>query len=414
MDIPREPPKKRKKYILGGIVIAAILILTAAVSRLQPAAPSVDRGTLWIDTVHKGEMVRQVRGPGTLVPEQIFWVSAVTGGRVEKIHIRPPATVTDTSTILEMTNPDVQLEMLSAEQAVSAAEAQLVTLKTTLETQRLNQESTVATAKADEQTAKRAADVAVSLGKQGLLSTKDVGDAMDKATESAARLKSQTQQLAVMSNSMQSQIQLQEQQVARLRAIATFQRGRVASMQVRAGANGVLQQMDLEPGQWVQAGTQLAKVAQPGKLKAVLRIPETQATDVQIGQPASIDTRNGIVQGHVMRIDPSAENGTVTVDVALEGPLPKGARPELSVDGTIEIERLKDVLYVGRPAYGQPQSTIGMFRVSPDWKEATRVNVKLGRASVNTIEILQGLNVNDHVIISDMSAYDSQNRVRLR
>ena len=207
---------------------------------------------------------------------------------------------------------------------------------------------------------------------------------------------------------------LQRQTVERLRAIVEFQRKRVESMQVRAGFDGVLQDMDLQPGQWVQAGTLLAKVAQPGRLKAVLRIPETQARDVQLGQPAAIDTRNGIVSGHVIRMDASAQNGTVTVDVALEGKLPSGARPELSVDGTIEIERLKDVMYVGRPAYGQAESTVGLFKLTPDGKEATRVNVKLGRTSVNTIEVVQGLNVGDRAIISDMSAMDSHDRVRLR
>jgi hypothetical protein len=246
------------------------------------------------------------------------------------------------------------------------------------------------------------------------MSPQEVGNAKDQATEAETSFKVETQKLDELSKSVDEQLALQREQVERLRAIAKYQRTRVESMKVHAGAAGVLQDMDLQPGQWVQAGTLLCKVAQPGRLKAVLRIPETQAKDIQIGQVASVDTRNGIVPGHVIRVDPSVQNGTVTVDVGLEGKLPPGARPDLSVDGTVEIERLKDVMYVGRPAYGQAESTVGLFRLSPDGSEATRVNVKLGKASVNTIVVEQGLNVGDRVIISDMSNWDSQDRVRLK
>lgn len=414
MDIPREPKSKRRRWILGGVAVAGVVIITAALGRMEPAAPSVDRGTLWIDTVRKGEMLRQVRGPGTLVPEQILYISAVTGGRVERIQVRPGEKVTANTLILEMSNPDVQLEALSAEQQLSAAEAALVSLRTTLETQRLNQEGTVATTQQQYNEAKRNADVANGLDTKGLLSPVEVGNVRDRAVEADKRLQVETQRLGVMSKSIDEQVALQRQQVERLRAIADFQRKRVESMQVRAGTDGVLQDMDLQPGQWVQPGTLLAKVAQPGRLKAVLQIPETQAKDVALGQPAAIDTRNGIVKGRVVRMDPSAHNGTVTMDVALDGTLPPGARPDLSVDGTIEVERLENVLYVGRPAYGQAESTVGLFKLTPDGKEAVRVNVKLGRSSVNTIEVVQGLNVNDKVIISDMSAWDSHDRVRLR
>jgi HlyD family secretion protein len=414
LDIPREPPSKKKRYIIGAIAVVGIVAITAALGRLEPAAPSVDRATLWIDTVRQGQMVVQVRGPGTLVPEQIQWISAITGGRVEKIHERPGKTVMPSTLILEMTNPDVQLEALSAEQQLNAAEAVLVQLKLSLRTDRLAQEGVVATARSEYQTAKRQADVAVALDKKGLMSPQEVGDARDKATESETMFKVETQKLDELSKSVDEQIALQKQQVERLRAIAQYQRTRVRSMEVLAGAEGVLQDMDLQPGQWVQPGQLLAKVAQPGRLKAVLRIPETQAKDVQIGQVASIDTRNGIVAGHVIRVDPSVQNGTVTVDVGLEGKLPPGARPDLSVDGTVEIERLKDVLYVGRPAYGQAESTVGIFKLIPDGSEATRVNVKLGRASVNTIVVEQGLNEGDRVIISDMTTWDSHDRVRLR
>lgn len=414
MDIPREPPSKKKRYVIGAIVVVGIVAITTALGTLKPAAPSVDRATLWVDTVRKGQMVVQVRGPGTLVPEQIQWISAITGGRVEKIHERPGTKVTPNTLILEMTNPDVQLEALSAEQQLNAAEAVLVQLKLSLQTQRLAQEAVVATARSNYQTAKRQEVVATGLDKKGLMSSQEVGDAHDKATESETSFRVETQKLDELSKSVDEQIALQKQQVERLRAIAQYQRRRVESMQVRAGAEGVLQDMDLQPGQWVQPGTLLAKVAQPGRLKAVLRIPETQAKDVQIGQVASIDTRNGIVAGHVIRADPSVQNGTVTIDVGLEGKLPPGARPDLSVDGTVEIERLKDVLYVGRPAYGQAESTVGLFKLTPDGKEATLVNVKLGRASVNTIVVQQGLNVGDRVIISDMSNWDQHDRVRLK
>jgi HlyD family secretion protein len=414
LDIPRPPRSKKKRYIVGAIIAVGLIAITAALGRLEPAAPSVDMATVMIDTVRRGEMVRQVRGPGTLEPEQVLYISAMTGGRVDQVFVRPPARVTANTVILQMSNPDVQLEALSAEQQLASAQAQLVTLRTTLESQRLQQESAVATARADYQTAKRAADVAEALAQKGLLALKDVGDARDKAAEAEARYRTATQQLDVLSKSIKDQIELQEQMVERLRSITDFQRRRVASMQVHAGFDGVLQDMDLQPGQWVQPGTLLAKVAQPGRLKAVLRIPETQVKDVQLGQPTEIDTRNGIVQGHVVRIDASSQNGTVGVDVALEGKLPPGARPELSVDGTIEVERLKDVLYVGRPAYGQAESTVGLFKLTPDGKEAVRVTVKLGRASVNTIEVVQGLSAGDRVIISDMSAWDSHDRVRLR
>jgi RND family efflux transporter, MFP subunit len=414
LDIPREPPSKKKRYVIGAIAIVAVVGITAALSTLEPAAPSVDRATLWIDTVRQGQMVVQVRGPGTLVPEQIQWISATTGGRVEQIHVRPGTKVEANTLILEMTNPDVQLEALSAEQQLNAAQAVLVQLKLNLQTQKLAQEAVVATARADYQTAKRQEDVALALDKKGLMSPQEVGNAKDQATQAETTFKVETQKLEELSKSVDEQLALQKEQVERLRAIAQYQRKRVESMQVHAGAEGVLQDMDLQPGQWVQPGTLLCKVAQPGRLKAVLRIPETQAKDIQIGQVASVDTRNGIVPGHVIRVDPSVQNGTVTVDVGLEGKLPSGARPDLSVDGTVEIERLKDVMYVGRPAYGQAESTVGLFKLSPDGSEATRVNVKLGRASVNTIVVEQGLNVGDKVIISDMSNWDSQDRVRLK
>lgn len=414
MDIPRAQVKSRKKYFLIGGGVVALVAVTVALSRLEPAAPTVERTTLWIDSVQRGTMLRQVRAPGTLVPEQIRYIPAVTAGRVEQVLVRPGATVTANTVLLELSNPDVQLEMLAAQQQLTAAEAQLISLRSNLESTRLNQEGVVATMQTQYEDARRIAEVTNALDEKGLSSANEAGRARDNLKELAARLEIEKKRLAILNNTIESQIALQRAQVGRLRDIAQFQVNRVASMKVTAGADGVLQDMNLEPGQWVNPGITLGRVAQPGRLKAVLRVPETQAKDITIGQPVSIDTRNGLVAGRVFRIDPSVQNGTVQVEAALEGELPRGARPDLSVDGTIEIERLTDVMHVGRPAYGQAESTVGLFRLEADGSNAVRVNVKLGRSSVNTIEVVQGLNVGDRVIISDMSQFDSAERVRLR
>lgn len=419
MDIPRERAPNRRRYIYGGVGLLAIIAVVVGIASLKPAAPSVDRSSVVIDSVRRGDMVIDVRGPGSLVPEQIRWVSAITAGRIDRIDVRPGATVTDTTTLLELSNPDVQLEALSAQQQLNAAEAALVNLRISLSTQKLAQEGVVATTTSDYNDAMRNATAFDELEKKGflakgLLAPMDVSKAKDKAVELKARMAIEQQRLDVMSQSIEQQMQLQKSQVEKLRDIAQFQQNRIASMQVRAGAAGQVTEMSLEPGQYVLPGTNLAKVAQPGRLKAVLHIPETQAKDIQIGQVASIDTRNGIIPGHVIRIDPGAVNGTVEVDVGLDGALPKGARPDLSVDGTIELDRLKNVLYVGRPAYGEPESTVGLFKVTNGGKEAQRVNVKLGRASVNMVEVVQGLSAGDKIITSDMSGSDTQSRVRLQ
>lgn len=414
MDVARAPKSRRSRYLIGGAAFIAVVVASVALTRLEPAAPSVERGTLWIDSVVRGTMVRQVRAPGTLVPEQIRWVSAVTAGRVERLTVRAGTGVSRTQVILEMSNPDVQLQALEAERQLTAAEAELVNLRSALESQRLNQEATVATVTTEFREAKRVAETQSALDKKGLSSTMEVQRAADKAQELGARQTIEQSRLKIYTDATQQQYALQRAQVERLRSIAQFHRNRVQSMNVMAGEDGVLQELPLELGQWVTPGQILAKVAQPGRLKAVLRVPETQAKDVVIGQLVSVDTRNGIASGHVMRIDPAAQNGTVTVEVALEGDLPKGARAELSVDGTIEIERLTDVLHVTRPAYGQAESVVGLFRLTPDGKNATRVNVKLGRGSVNTIEVVQGLNVGDKVIVSDVSQWDSQSRLRIK
>jgi HlyD family secretion protein len=414
VDIPREPPnRKRRRLIYATTGILAVALVTVALSRLKPAAPSVDLSTLVVDSVRRGPMVREVRGPGTLAPESPRFISAVTSGRVDRVFQRPGAKVEPGTMLLEMSNPDVELQELSAQQQVSAAEAALVTLRTSLENQRLTQEGVVAQMQSDYKEAQRNAIAAESLSQRNLMASFDVARARDNQETLRNRLDIERRRLAVITNSADSEITLQRAQVERLRAIARFQENRVASMNVTAGATGTLQDLSLEVGQWVQAGQQLAQVVQPDHLKAVLRIAETQAAEVALGQKASIDTRNGIVEGHVVRMDPSAQNGTVAVDVALDGPLPQGARPDLSVEGTIEIERLTDVLYVGRPAYGQANSTVGLFKLVDGGHYAVRVNVQLGRASVNNIEVLGGLQRGDQVILSDMSRWDAVDRVRL-
>lgn len=414
MDIVREkkPNHKRLLYIGGGVL--GLVVMTVGLSRLKPAAPTVEGGTLWTDTVVKGPMVRDVRGPGTLVPEQIRWVTAVSPGRVDKKPVLPGARVTAGTVLLELSNPDVQIQLLQAERQLTDAEAQLVSLKTTLETQRLNQGGVVANMRAEYRNALRKAAADSSLMAQNLISTAEAALSKDRAEEFTARLQSEEQRLKIYTETMAGQLEVQQQQVERMRAVRDFQKGLVAGMVVRAGADGVLQELPLEVGQWAISGATLAKVVQPERLKAVLRIPETQARDVTLGQVAKIDTRNGIVTGKVTRIDPASLNGTVTVDVALGDSLPRGARPDLSVDGTIILEQLDNVLNVGRPAYGQPNSAVSLFRVLPGGVEAERIRVELGRSSVNKIEVIRGLNVGDIVILSDMSRWDAVERVRLK
>lgn len=414
MDIAREQKPNRRRFFIIGAAVIGLVVMTVGLSQLKPAAPSVEGGTLWTDTVTQGPMVREVRGPGTLVPEQIRWVTAVSPGRVDKKLVLPGARVTAGTVLLELSNPDVQIQLLQAQRELTDAEAQLVNLRTTLETQKLNQVGVVANMKAEYRNALRKAAADSSLLAQDLISKSEAELSADRAEEFTSRLSSEEQRLKIYSDNIKGQLEVQEKQVERMRAVAEFQKGMVNGMVVRAGADGVLQELPLEVGQWAISGATLAKVVQPERLKAVLRVPETQARDVAMGQTASIDTRNGIVKGRVTRIDPASLNGTVTVDVALTDSLPRGARPDLSVDGTIEIERLDNVLHMGRPAYGQANSAVSLFRVLPGGDEAERVRVELGRSSVNTIEIVRGLNVGDVIILSDMSRWDAVERVRLK
>jgi len=428
MDIKREPPKKRGKYIMIGVGVAVLAITTVALGNLEQRAPSVDRATLWIDSVQRGTMTRQVRAPGTLTPEHIRYVVAVTSGRVEVLPVRPGVTVTPSTLLLELSNPDVQLEMLNAVSAVTSAQQNYVTLQTSLESQRLQLETQVANARTLRGNAKRDYETMTALAAKNppLASPQEVARATETLDENEKRLTSLEQQLKVQTDAVSEQLRLARANIDRLTDILRFQQERVASMKVPAGEAGQLLslgngQQELQLGQWVLAGQTLATVAQPGKLKAVLRVPETQAKDVAMGQKVDIDTRagggggnSGIVKGHVSRVDPAAVNGTVTVEVLFDEQGPPGMRADLSVDGVIEIERLDNVLFVQRPAYGQAESTVGLFKLDPDGKTASRVNVKLGRSSVSTIEIVSGLQPKDKVIVSDMSQWDNVAKVRLQ
>jgi multidrug resistance efflux pump len=414
VDIPRAPAERgRKRLLYGGLAVLGLVLATLGLKSLKPAAPSVDRAAVWIDSVQRGPLLIEVRGPGTLVPERVRWISAVTAGRVEKRLAEPGQEVNPETELLELSNPDVQLEALESERQLTVAQADRVNLRTNLETTRLNQEAAVAAAKAAYNDAKRNAEASSDLAKKELISAMEASRAQDRVVELQTRYEVEQKRLEVMTDAADSQLRLQDAQVGRLNAVTDFQRGRIRSMKVMAGTHGILQELPLEVGQWAQSGAVLARLVEPGRLKAVLRIPETQAKDLTLGQPAAIDTRNGIVRGAVARIDPAVQNGTVTVDVRLEGEMPRGARPDLSVDGTIQVERLDNVLHVGRPAYGQANSTVGLFKLSPDGKEATRVSVRLGRTSVNTVEVLGGLQPRDKVIISDMSRWDGVDRVRV-
>ncbi len=414
MDKPRANPKRKRKpfYIAGGVVVAALI--TLGLSQLKPAPPGVERAAIWVDTVQRGPMVREVRGPGTLVPEDIWLIPAITAGRVDEIFARPGTQVQAGTPLLRLSNPDVQLQLLEAERQLRAAESELVNQRSTIETQILNQEATIAQVQSLYNTAVRDARSADDMAERGLIARNEADARKDALHENEVRLDVEKKRLVLMREQLEEQVAAQQAQVDRLRSIVRFRQQELESMNVVSPAMGVLQQLDLEIGQWVNPGIELARVVQPGRLKAELRIPEVQAKDVVLGQLARIDTRNGIVEGRVVRIDPASQNGSVGVDVALDGELPPGARPDLSVDGTIEIERLPDVLFVGRPAFGNPESSVGMFKVTPDFRYADRVTVQLGRNSVNTIEVRGGLAEGDVVILSDMSQWDSHPRVRIQ
>jgi HlyD family secretion protein len=358
-------------------------------------------------------MVREVSGLGSLVPEQILWIPATVGGRVERINVLPGALVQAETVLLVLNNPELQLSALGSEYDVKSAEANLKDLEVQLESDRLTRQSTLSSVQFAYQQAQLRAAQDTALNKAGLLVDLNLKLSLSNEADLANRKKIEEQRMAIQSDSITAKMAVQRGLLDQLRAVAALRREQIASLRVRADASGVLQEVPVQVGQTVGAGTILAKVVQPQKLKAELKISETQAKDVQIGQKVKVDTRNGVIAGSVSRIDPSVREGTVTVDVKIEGALPPGARPDLSVDGTIELEHLDNVVYVGRPATGQPNSTISLFRLGPDGREASRVAVKLGRSSVSTIEVVEGLRPGDKVILSDMSQWDAQERVRL-
>jgi HlyD family secretion protein len=420
MDIQRTIDIKKRRLrriLLGSAGVLVLAAITVGLSRLKPAAPQVDRSTIYLDTVKRGDIPREVRGNGTLVPQQIQLVQARTEGRVEQVFVLAGAAVKADTLIMELSNPELRQTALEAEWQLKAGEAQLTRLKVQLESERLTQEAAAATLKTESTLASVDAEADTELAKSGLVPALTLKKSLARAEECRSRYDIELKRLDIIAESSKAQVAVQEAELAKLRAMLALKREQVAALQVRPGIEGVLQQVGdremLQAGQRVMPGATLAKVVQPTKLKAEIKIAETQARDLQLGQSATIDTHNGLVPGEVIRIDPAAQNGTVTVDIMLKGALPKGARPDMNVEGTVLLERLQNVLYVGRPINGQPESTVGLFKVINGGKEAIRVPVKLGRGSVNTIEVLSGLEIGDQVILIDMSQWDAHDRVRL-
>ena len=418
VDIARDPSfarrRKMRRAAYAAAAVLMVVLISVALAQMKPAAPTVERATVWVDTVKRGSMVRQVRGLGTLVPEDTRWLPATTLGRVERIVLRPGAEVRPDSVILELSNPQVEQEAINARLALQAADANLANLRVQLQNELLAQQAGAATVQADYTQARLQAEVNEELAKQQLISELVRKQSQVRAEELKTRNEIEGQRLATAKESIEARIRVQQAAVDQARAIAQLNERRLADLKVRPGFSGVLQQVPVDVGQQVAPGQNLARVADPGRLKAELKIAETQAKDIEIGQVAQVDTRNGIIPGRVIRKDPAATNGTVTVDVGLTGALPRGAVPDLSVDGTVELERLENVLYVGRPAFGQEQSTVGLFKITNGAGDAERVQVRLGRSSVNTVEIVSGLNSGEQVVLSDMSAWDAFDRVRLR
>lgn len=416
MDIPRPELQRRKRIRQAAIAGGALVLLaiaTVAISRLEPAAPSVPRASVWIDDVERGEMLRQVRGTGTLVPREIRWIAAQTDGRVERVVVRAGAVVEPDTVLVEMSNPDLVQQTEEASFALEAAEADLTEMKLQLRSQQLDQRAALAAVRADYEGARLQAEAEKDLAEQGIVPAIDYRRSQLQVEQLGTRLEIEQERTEQFSGSIEAQVASQRARVDQARNVHERRLAQLESLQVRAGLAGVLQEVLVEAGQRVTLGANIARVARPDELMAELRVPETQARDVQHGQRVDVDTRNGVVEGRVVRVDPAVQGGTVQVDVELTRKLPRGARPDLSVDGTIEIERLEDVVYTGRPAYGQPDSTISLFRLADDGRHAVRVPVELGRTSVNTVEIVQGLEPGDEVILSDTSAWDEYDRIRL-
>jgi HlyD family secretion protein len=420
MDISRPDltrKRRQRRLIFSTVVVIGFAGITVVLARLKPAAPAVDRNAVYTDTVKRGEMLREVRGNGTLVPEEINWIPATTPGRVERILVLPGAAVRAETVLVELTNPEVEHAAFEADWQLRGAEAQANKLKIQLESERLSQEAQAAQLQAECSVAKLDAEADAQLAAEKLVDRLTAMRSKTKAEQLAIRCGLEEKRLLILKDSHDAQIAAQQADIERLRAVLELRRDQRAKLKVRSGIDGVLQRLGdrdtLQVGQQLVVGAPVARVANPARLKAEIKIVETQAKDIAPGQKATIDTRNGKVLGHVVRVDPAVQNGTVTVDVALDESLPRGARPDLSVEGVIELERLADVLHVGRPVQGQADSVVGLFKLAPGGREAERVRVKLGRSSVNTIEIVSGLELGDAILLNDMSQYDAHDRVRL-
>lgn len=418
MDIARpefKKQKRRRQIIWSAIGVVLLGAVTIGVSRLKPAAPEVERSTVWTDTVKRGQMIRQVRGLGSLIPSQEFTrqIPAETEATVVRIRMLPGSQVKADTILVEMSNPQVEQAAVDAKLQLKAAEAEYQSLKVTLESNLMNQKAGAATVNADYTQAKLQSDTDKALYDLGVISGLAYKNSKSKSDELTTRNNIETERLDINHKAIESQLAQQQAKVDQMRVLAELKQKQLDALRVRAGIEGVLVDLPLQVGQHLMPGMMVAKVVQPNHLIAELKVAETQARDVQIGQPAVVDTHNGTASGTVMRVDPAVQNGTVTVDVRLTDELPKGARPDLSVDGTIDLERLDDVLYVGRPAFGQENSTISLFKLDPDQKGAVRIPLKVGRASVNSIQVIEGLHEGDTVILSDMSRYDNTDRIRL-
>jgi HlyD family secretion protein len=418
MDVQRSPKIKRWKKIrvvvIAVLAIAATAIIGVKVSRLKPADPTVDRATVWIDTVKRGTIMREVRGNGTLVPEDVRFIPAPVEGRVEKVHVKSGMEVSFRTVLVELVNPTLEQQATDAEYQTKAAESDLANLKVKLESERMTQHSLTASVQAEYSQAKLQLDTDEELGKSGLVPELTLKLSRVKLKEIENRLKIEQQRLDVLSKSAKSQIDSQQTKIDQFRALAKLKRSQVESLKITAGTNGIVQEVSVQEGQQLTTGTNIARVADQTTLRAELRIAETQAKNIQVGQKATIDTRNGLIQGSVSRIDASIREGTIGVDVRLEGTLPQGARPDLSVEGTIELEKLNNVIYVGRPAFGQGNSTVGFFKLEPDGKTTVCVQIKIGKTSASTVEIKEGAREGDQLILSDTSQWDSYNRIRLQ
>jgi HlyD family secretion protein len=422
MDKPIAPEVRRRRKLRRWLLVMAaavvLVLVTIGLYRLKPAAPLVEKSSIWMDTVKRGEMILQVRGNGSLVPQEVRWIPTVNAGRVERIFVLPGAAVEPDTVLVELSSPELEQAAFDTESQLKAAKADLANLRVQLASQKLTQQAAVATAQANSMTADADFDINEKLGKAGLVAAMIIQQCKTKADQLATLLEIEQERLKMTTESATAQVDAQEEKIAQLNGLLALKRQQIEGLKIKAGIEGVLQRLGdptapLQEGQQLSAGALVARIASQTKLKAAIKIAETQARDIQLNQSAEIDTRNGIIPGHVVRIDPAVENGTVTVDVALDGQLPRGARPDLSVDGTIQLARLEDVLYVGRPVQGQADSEVGLFKVVEDGKAAVRVPVKLGKSSVSTIEIQSGLQVGDQVILSDMSQWDARERVKL-